>query len=187
MTAKFSASADGTKVNIGNAAEDALQIDSAAKTISPVSPYVFLGVVPGGGPAFRANRGTTDQSITTNIYTKVFMDLEAFDTNNCFDMVNSRFTPTVAGYYQLNGTVYGVANAGTLVIAAANIYKNGAGYAATYIPASASTDIIVSTSCLMYLNGSTDYAELYGLVTGTSPIFKTGMTQFSAALVRPAA
>ena len=33
MTAKFSASSDGTKVTIGSAAEDALQIDSVAKTI----------------------------------------------------------------------------------------------------------------------------------------------------------
>lgn len=44
MTAKFSASVDGTKVNIGTAAEDALQIDSTAKTIAPVSPYKFSGV-----------------------------------------------------------------------------------------------------------------------------------------------
>ena len=41
MTAKFSASADGTKVNIGNAAEDALQIDSTAKTIKAVAPYTM--------------------------------------------------------------------------------------------------------------------------------------------------
>ena len=43
MTAKFSASSDGTKVNIGNAAEDGLQIDSTAKTISAVAPYVIDG------------------------------------------------------------------------------------------------------------------------------------------------
>lgn len=41
MTAKFSASSDGTKVNIGNAAEDALQIDSTAKTIKAISPYTL--------------------------------------------------------------------------------------------------------------------------------------------------
>lgn len=43
MTAKFSASADGTKVNIGNAAEDALQIDSTAKTIKALAPYLLKG------------------------------------------------------------------------------------------------------------------------------------------------
>lgn len=44
MTAKFSASSDGTKVNIGNAAEDALQIDSTAKTIKALAPYTFSGL-----------------------------------------------------------------------------------------------------------------------------------------------
>lgn len=41
MTAKFSASADGTKVNIGTAAEDALQIDSTAKIIKALAPYTM--------------------------------------------------------------------------------------------------------------------------------------------------
>lgn len=42
MTAKISASSDGTKVNVGTAAEDALQINSVAKTIAAVAPYSLL-------------------------------------------------------------------------------------------------------------------------------------------------
>ena len=42
MTAKITASADGTKVNIGTAAEDALQIDATAKTIAGTATYSFL-------------------------------------------------------------------------------------------------------------------------------------------------
>jgi hypothetical protein len=42
MTAKFTASADGTKVTIGTAAEDALQIDATAKIIKALAPYAFL-------------------------------------------------------------------------------------------------------------------------------------------------
>jgi len=41
MTAKLSASADGTKVTIGTAAEDALQIDATEKTIKALAPYLF--------------------------------------------------------------------------------------------------------------------------------------------------
>ena len=44
MTAKITASADGTKVTIGTAAEDALQIDATAKTIKAVAPYAFLSL-----------------------------------------------------------------------------------------------------------------------------------------------
>ncbi len=39
MTAKITADASGTKVTIGTAAEDALQIDATAKTIKALSPY----------------------------------------------------------------------------------------------------------------------------------------------------
>jgi hypothetical protein len=39
MTAKLTASADGSKVLIGTAAEDALQIDATAKTIKALAPY----------------------------------------------------------------------------------------------------------------------------------------------------
>lgn len=42
MTAKITADAAGTKVLIGNAVENALEIDSAAKTIKGVNLYAFL-------------------------------------------------------------------------------------------------------------------------------------------------
>lgn len=42
MTAKLTVSADGTKVTLGTAAEDALQIDATAKTIKALAPYTFL-------------------------------------------------------------------------------------------------------------------------------------------------
>jgi hypothetical protein len=42
MTAKLTASADGSKVLIGTAAEDALEIDSVTKTIKALSPYAYL-------------------------------------------------------------------------------------------------------------------------------------------------
>lgn len=42
MSAKLTASADGTKVLLGTAAENALQIDSTAKTIAALAPYSLL-------------------------------------------------------------------------------------------------------------------------------------------------
>ncbi|MEZ7974073.1 MAG: hypothetical protein QMC48_03480, partial [SAR324 cluster bacterium] len=60
---------------------------------------------------------------TTN--TKIILDTEEFDTNNCFDSTtNYRFTPTVAGYYQINGAVT-LAVPATTGGAAARLYKNG--------------------------------------------------------------
>ena len=42
MTAKIKASSDGLKVTIGNAAEDALEINQTAKTIKGINGYAFL-------------------------------------------------------------------------------------------------------------------------------------------------
>ncbi len=64
MTAKITASADGTKVLIGTAAEDALQIDNGAKTVSPVPPYqlllLALSIINGAGARISFNGGAGD-------------------------------------------------------------------------------------------------------------------------------
>lgn len=61
MTAKIKADATGTKVIFGTAAEDALQIDSVAKTIAAIAPYLLLAdavFVPGAnGGALKFSDG----------------------------------------------------------------------------------------------------------------------------------
>ena len=55
-----------------------------------------------GGPAFSVQMGST-QSISSGTYTKLQFNTKNYDTNNNFDATtNYRFTPTVAGYYQIN-------------------------------------------------------------------------------------
>ena len=136
------------------------------------------------GPAFSATPSTT-QAVTTATYTKVNLGTENFDTNSNF--ASSRFTPTIAGYYQLNGSVYPVSTNSANYIWAF-IYKNGATYASGSSAGAASTqDGISVVSTLVYLNGSTDYVELYCYVTGTSPVIQNDLaTQFSGFLARGA-
>jgi hypothetical protein len=62
--------------------------------------------VAGTGPAFRAYNNA-NQNITASTFTKVLLQVEDFDTASCFDnTTNYRFTPTVAGYYQVSGSVF---------------------------------------------------------------------------------
>jgi hypothetical protein len=59
----------------------------------------------GTGPAFSVY-STANQVTATVTYTKIQLNTENFDTNNNFDSTtNYRFTPTVAGYYQISGAV----------------------------------------------------------------------------------
>lgn len=145
------------------------------------------------GPAFSAYASAT-QSITSNVSTKVAIDTENFDTNSCYDTTNYRFTPTVAGYYQVNGSIRLSANANTITQTVVSILKNGVGVGSSPVDNVATT--VVSSylarniNTLIYMNGSTDYIELYGSITGTSPQFLAGSATatsfFSASLVRGA-
>lgn len=117
------------------------------------------------GPAFSAY-AASDLTISSGTFTKVKLDTELFDTDNCFDSTtNYRFTPTKAGYYQLNGVIrYSGTLSSTLLCC---IFKNGSEYARGL-----ETTVLYQANCaeLVYLNGSTDYVELYGFMTGTGTL-----------------
>ena len=153
------------------------------------------GTLMVNGPAFRAIR-TTSQSVSHGTYTKVQSNTETFDTANCYDnSTNYRFTPNVAGYYQVNGMVsIQVLNATTQVNQVL-LYKNGSVYNAKadlpsvqIINATGWGEASVSLSDIVYLNGSTDNIELYtyffDYTSGTSKNLVS--SQFSAVLVRGA-
>ncbi len=114
------------------------------------------------GPAFSAYPSTsTTQTITSGSQQKVLFQQEEFDTNNNF--ASSRFTPTVAGYYQLNAAVRMNGNMGTgesmLVIwKNGSEYKRGWNASGTEVGASF---FAMGVSALVYANGTGDYFEVY--------------------------
>lgn len=140
--------------------------------------------VAGTGPAFSVWK-SSNQSITSGVFTKVTFDTEVFDTNSNF--ASSTFTPTVAGYYQINATID--CGSGSITRALAAIYKNGSAYqyAGAYSIAS-STEFGASISSIVYCNGTTDYIDIYARIDGSSVILYSGVynTWFNASLVRAA-
>lgn len=143
------------------------------------------------GPAFSAYRPTTQTGVGSGTFTKVQINTEYFDTNNCFDTAtNYRFTPNVAGYYQFN---YCVLIAGTgLFGASCQLYINGSIVSYGNYSDNAIGGVISSGSTIMYMNGTTDYAELYavGSVSSGTVTFGAGTStqflRFSASMVRGA-
>jgi hypothetical protein len=126
-------------------------------------------MVSGNMPAFSAYSNAS-QSITSGVATKVTLNAEDFDTASAFDSTtNYRFTPQVAGYYQINATFR--CSGGSLSSAYINLYKNGSIYAR--VVEASIQQLTVLGSIVVYLNGSTDYLELYGVVNATSPTFDT--------------
>lgn len=107
-------------------------------------------------PAFSAyNSAATALSAGTT--TKVLFATEEFDTNSNF--ASSRFTPTVAGYYQLNASVFVSANDAVLLTIITQNTGNSKSGSAVNIATPSQQCSVVST--IMYFNGSTDYAEVY--------------------------
>jgi len=134
-------------------------------------------------PAFRAYRNG-NQTISAATTTKVAFNAENFDTNNNYDpTTNFRFTPTVAGYYQVNSTVSFTTGAGQI-----SLFKNGSRYlTGVEVTYNASLGGHIPINDLVYLNGSTDYVEIYVYLTsGTTISSDDTNTVFSASMVRSA-
>ncbi len=136
------------------------------------------------GPAFRAHCNAASVLPTANTPAKVNFQVEDFDTANAF--AASRFQPSVAGYYQVNAALSAATSSAYLVAA---IFKNGTVYAqGNFDSVAATTGHISTVSDIVYLNGSTDYVEIWG--QSSAAPFNTGGTAFadyfSAALVRTA-
>jgi len=75
-------------------------------------------------PAFSAYANADQNGLTDDTYTKLAMNAEFYDTDGKYNTSNYRFTPTVAGKYNIGACVYieGSANFITVNLA---LYKNG--------------------------------------------------------------
>ena len=140
--------------------------------------------VPVNGPAFSAYASAA-QTVTTATTTKVIFDTETFDTNSNF--ASSRFTPTVAGYYQLNTIIRFNGTSPTQYIIL--FYKNGSSLGVSFQANASLGTLFEQASTLVYLNGSTDYIEVYAEITATSPTLgaaNANTNYFSGFLARSA-
>ena len=116
---------------------------------------VTLGVF-GNQPAFNAYKSGSVQTISNSTVTKITFESEEFDTNNNF--ASSRFTPTVAGYYQTNWLINISSGSGSYEWVS-YLRKNGTTYK-TGLDAG-SLQYGIGGSALVYLNGTTDYIEIW--------------------------
>ena len=153
---------------------------------------IFInGAQTTNGPAFSAYAAAILQTIPNNAQTKVLFQTEEFDTNNCY--ANSRFTPTAAGYYQLNAEVRldGSSGTGEMMII---LYKNGSEYkrgtnqSGTQI---ASNFWAMQVSSVAYANGLGDYFEIYvqqgsGSDRTVTAVNNLAITWFNGCMLRGA-
>jgi len=136
------------------------------------------------GPTFRAYRGSSDQSFSQGVVTKIQFNTEDWDTASAYDSTtNYRFTPTTAGYYNFNLNVYlQAAAAGDCQII---LRKNGSNNSSAYF-GSVPTNWPPAVNGLVYLNGSSDYIEGFIYFGNGSPVVLNSQinSYFSAIWIR---
>lgn len=139
------------------------------------------GIVTGStAPAFSAYQSSA-QSLTSTL-AKINLQSEEFDTANCFDTSTSRFTPTIPGYYHVCGALDASSTPNQVIV---SVYKNGAEYKRGFNTATSSGHGNVSV--LVYLNGTTDYVELWGSFSTTQNTNALAyLTYFQGYLARSA-
>ena len=119
-------------------------------------------------PAFRAALTANQGSISHNTYTKLAYDHVDYDMGGYYDFTNSRYQPTIAGYYQFN--------AGQMEYSNIDVYDYMLGFYKTGLLSAqsrlrmkfhadvADEDFYASVSNfgdVFYLNGTTDYVEVF--------------------------
>jgi hypothetical protein len=139
--------------------------------------------VAGNGPAFSAYQSSA-QTLSSSTWTKITFTSLDFDTTGGM-YASSRFTPTIAGYYQVNSAIA----AGTIyTTGVASIYKNGSIFKQGNTNNGGSgTSNGWTVNAIVYLNGSTDYIEIYGNIVASQPLAAgVAYTYFQAFLAKAA-
>ena len=132
--------------------------------------------------AFGAYLNAATQSISNSTSTKVALETTEYNVGSYFDTSNYKFLPKIAGYYQFSaGVLFSAAAAGSNLVF---LFKNGSVFKrGTAIPFAAGLNLSGVAAGLIYMNGSTDYVELYvsqgsggslNIVGGADATFLTG-------------
>ena len=178
----------GTALNMTADTSGALQLATGASATTAITIDTSQNVAFAKGftvgataaPAFSAYQ-TTGTSLSAGTTTKVLFDTKKFDTNSNF--ASSRFTPTVAGYYQMNACVFvsGTVSVLLTILSGSSESKSGS---LTNIGGQGQSASMVSS--VMYFNGSTDYVEIYVYSSNALTTLNGQYTYFNGCFLRSA-
>ena len=174
-----------------------LQLQSGSN-IATMPAATGTVMVSGNMPAFSAYLATSNQSVTSSTWTALSAQTKEFDTATAYNNTGSTttlngisvpaysFAPNVAGYYQVNGEINATCTSGSQMNI--SIYKNGSEFKRGFaIVGGAFSQYCLPVSALIYMNGTSDYITLYGVIVATSPVYVSGTgawSYFQAVLAR---
>lgn len=122
-----------------------------------------------------AATASANQTVVANTTTLLTWNTETYDVGSWF--ASNRFTPLMAGYYNVSLFVSRVTGTAAWI----EIQKNGTGVVRAETGVSLAPPSLNTT---IYLNGSTDYVEAYINTNSTTVTKTTNRAGFSAYLVK---
>lgn len=136
-------------------------------------------------------RATATQNVVSGVTTKVLnLNDVAFDNYSFFNTTTNQFKPTIPGCYQVNCLIRMRAlPVGTTDVSLSQVYlyKNGLLYSRlTEIVGPLFSVLQTQGNTIVQMNGTTDYLEMWGQATASSPCFDyvgSAFTSFFSAVL----
>jgi hypothetical protein len=154
-----------------------------SRTNSATVPRLYnLAIINDAGTLQCKARIVAAQSIG-NAATKVALDTIIHDYDSIFNAANNRIIPTRPGVYRVSAHLAANSYVGASMLVGM-VYKNGSVIAQSYI----SNNGVAATSVNstdVYMNGTTDYLELWGLITGGSTALIVDLQDTFLSVVGP--
>ena len=117
-------------------------------------------IVQNTGAVFKAHN-SVNQSVSHNTFAKFAANTIIYNEGGFWDTTNYKFTPTVAGYYQFSASAHISSNTNQYVSIELRKNNSVATYESNVIFGNASGEMMSKVSDVIYLNGTTDYVELF--------------------------
>ena len=194
VTGNVTGNLTGTASTSTNSAT-AYAIDSAASlnTSGIITATTFVdnnGTISAYGPAFRAY--LSSYQVLSNATSSVIIFQSdsgtlGFDTDNCYNTSNGRFTPNRAGYYLIKGQLQFSQSTGNYRYRT-RLYKNGSDFCENQSWNDGSnSELHNPISTIVSANGSSDYFQIVGEQHsgGNITITASNSTFFEAHFIRP--
>ena len=185
VTGNLTGNVTGSGANLTNI--PAGQLTGALPAISGAN-LTGIPIIP---PLFRVIRSDY-QVLANNTDTVISFDNDSsgssFDTNNFYNTSTYRFTPTIAGYYQLTAQLEFSLNSGNNLFGVM-IFKNGAeALRVRRWNDGSNSNVNINVTGIVAFNGSSDYAQVYGWQNSGGNITVaqgSGRTYFEGVYLRP--
>ncbi|HVE80629.1 MAG TPA: hypothetical protein VNA68_00590 [Candidatus Dormibacteraeota bacterium] len=138
--------------------------------------------------SFRVRKTTNSQSPTPGgAGVNVTFNAEDWDVSNWFDTSNSRFTPTIKGYYRCSAQIYMSTLAASQTVSWSIVNNNTGKAAAEWYGIPGAINPVLSTTGTFLANGTTDYFQVnVGIGSGNSSTVNAdgaGTTNFACELI----